>query len=134
MVLGTTVLVFLMLVSIAGAVPFADILNSGSNNVSNFNKFDKAINTYGKAIEINPPNSFTRYDRAGVYSLINKKDAIVVQILAINDFHDQLEPPSSQIIIGHSKTSNISGDTGGAEYLATYIKKLKSKSQNTIVV
>ena len=131
--LGITVLVFLMLVSIAGT-PFADIQNSGSNNVSNFNKFDKAINAYYKVIEINPPNSLTRYDRAGVYSPINKTDEIVVHILAINDFHGQLEPPSSQMIIGHNKTSNISGDAGGAEYLATYIKKLKSNNPNTIVV
>ena len=62
MALGTTVLLFLMLVSIAGAVPFADIQNSGSNNVSNFNKFDEAINAYEKAMEINPQNSLAMYD------------------------------------------------------------------------
>jgi len=118
--LGITVLVFLMLVNIAGTAPFEDIQNSSSNNISNFNKFDKAINAYDKAIEISPPNSLTRYDRAGVYSPINKKDEIVVQILAINDFHGQLEP--------------LNGDAGGAEYLATYIKELKSNNPNTIVV
>jgi hypothetical protein len=33
--LGITLLAFFILVSIAGAIPLADILNSGSNNVSN---------------------------------------------------------------------------------------------------
>jgi hypothetical protein len=52
MALGVTLLVFLMLVSIAGEAPFADIQNSGSNNVSNFNKFDKAINSYEKQLNL----------------------------------------------------------------------------------
>ena len=50
----------------------------------------------------------------------NKTGNISVHILAINDFHGQLEPPSD--------------NAGGAEYLATYIKKFKSENQNTIVV
>ncbi len=131
---GITVLVFLILMSIASTAQFSGIQNSSSNNVPNFNKFDKAINAYDKAIEINPPNSLTRCDRAGVYSSISKKDNIVVQILAINDFHGQLEPPSSQMIIGHNKTNNIYGNAGGAEYLAAHIKKLKSMNPNTIIV
>jgi len=132
--LSITVLVFLMLVIIASVAPIADIQNSGSNNGSNFNKFDKAINAYDKAIEINPQDSLIRYDHAYTYSPINKKDGIEVQILSINDFHGQLEPPSSQMIIGHNKTSNIYGDAGGAEYLATYIKNLKSTNPNTFIV
>jgi 5'-nucleotidase len=131
---GITVLVFLMLMGIAGTAQFAGIQTSSSNNVPNFNKFDKAINAYEKAIEINPPNSLTKCDLADVYHPINKKDDIVVQILAINDFHGQLEPLSSQMIIGHNKTSNIYGDVGGAEYVAAHIKKLKSTNPNTIVV
>ena len=50
----------------------------------------------------------------------NKSGNISVHILAINDFHGQLEPPSD--------------DAGGAEYLGTYIKKFKSENPNTIVV
>jgi 5'-nucleotidase len=50
----------------------------------------------------------------------NKSGNISVHILAINDFHGQLEPPSY--------------DAGGAEYLTTYIKKFKSENPNTIVV
>ena len=55
--LGITVLTFFILVSIAGSVPFADIQNSGSNNVSNLNKSDEAIKPFDKAIEINPQDS-----------------------------------------------------------------------------
>lgn len=132
--LGITVLVFLMLIGIAGTVQFAGIQNSSSNNLPNFNKIDKAINVYDEAIEINPQYSRTPYDRAVVYSPINKNGIINIQILAINDFHGQLEPPSSQMIIGHNKTSNIYGDAGGAEYLATYIKNLKSTNPNTFIV
>ncbi len=100
--LGVSLLVFLMMVSIAGEAPFADIQNSGSNNVSNFNKFDKAINSYEKTIELNPQDSLTRYNRACAYSPINKMDVIEVQILSINDFHGQLEPLSSQIPMGRT--------------------------------
>ena len=42
-ILGTTVLLLLMLVSISGCVSFAGIPNLGSNNVSNLNKSDEAI-------------------------------------------------------------------------------------------
>jgi len=52
-VLGITTLTLLILASIVYAVPFADIPHSGSNNVSNLNKFDEAKTAYYKAIEIN---------------------------------------------------------------------------------
>ncbi|BCL14462.1 bifunctional metallophosphatase/5'-nucleotidase [Micromonospora sagamiensis] len=54
-----------------------------------------------------------------------------VKLLALNDFHGNLEPPS-----GSSGT--IAGQTaGGAEYLATYLKQLSQESRkqkNTITV
>ena len=68
--LGITLLAFFFLVSITGAIPLADILNSGSNNVSNLNKSNETIKAYDKAnnsdealkeldkaIEINPQDS-----------------------------------------------------------------------------
>ena len=136
MALGVTLLVFLMLVSIASEAPFADIQNSGSNNVSNFNKFDKAISSYEKAIKINPQDSLTRYNRACAYSPINKTDVIEVQILSINDFHGQREPPSSQIPMGHNNKTGafIYSNSGGAKYLAAYINRLKFENPNTFVV
>src|SRR5271157_800294 len=52
MTLGITMLMLLILVSLAGAGSFAYIPNSGSNNVSNLNKSNEAIKAYNKAIEI----------------------------------------------------------------------------------
>ena len=37
--------------------PYAYISNSGSNNISNLNKSDEAINPFDKTIEINPQDS-----------------------------------------------------------------------------
>ena len=61
--------------------------------------------------------------------------SIEVRILAINDFHGQLEPPSRQIVDCNRTTGACNSiDAGGAEYLATHIKKLKSENPNTFVV
>jgi 5'-nucleotidase len=51
-----------------------------------------------------------------------------VQILALNDFHGNLEPPSGSS--GRIGTINA----GGAEYLATYINTLRATNPNTVVV
>ena len=85
--LGITLLAFLILVSIAGAMPLADILNAGSNNVSNLNKSNEAIKSYDKtnnsdealkaldqAIEINPPDSNAWVYKGNVLSDLNKFD------------------------------------------------------------
>ena len=56
-----------------------------------------------------------------------------VQLLAINDFHGNLEPPSgSSGRIAISPTTNV--DAGGAEYLATHIKTLRERNPNTFFV
>ena len=54
---GIIMLMLIILVSLAGAGPFAYIPNSGSNNVSNIFKPDEAITSYDKAIEITPYDS-----------------------------------------------------------------------------
>lgn len=51
-----------------------------------------------------------------------------VQILAINDFHGNLEPPSGSS--GRIGTINA----GGVEYLATHINNLRASNPNTVVV
>lgn len=49
---------------------------------------------------------------------------IHVQLLGVNDFHGQLD-----------KYQNVSGvQTGGAEFLAAYLKKYKQENPNTILV
>lgn len=51
-----------------------------------------------------------------------------VQILALNDFHGNLEPPSGS----SGRIGSISA--GGVEYLATHIKQLEALNPNTVVV
>jgi 5'-nucleotidase len=51
-----------------------------------------------------------------------------VQLLAINDFHGALEPPSG----GGGRIG--SADAGGAEYLAAHLARLKATNPNTMVV
>lgn len=54
--------------------------------------------------------------------------SVEVQILAVNDFHGNLLPPS-----GSSGRVGIV-DAGGAEYLATHINNLRALNPNTVVV
>lgn len=51
-----------------------------------------------------------------------------VQILAINDFHGNLEPPAGS----SGRIDNI--NAGGVEYLATHINNLRATNPNTVVV
>ncbi len=52
---------------------------------------------------------------------------IEVQILGLNDFHGNLEPPAGSG--GRIGTTNA----GGAEYLATHVRNLRNQNRNTIV-
>lgn len=55
-----------------------------------------------------------------------------VQILGVNDFHGNLEPPTGSS--GRILTAAGNVDAGGAEYLATHIRALKATNPNTVVV
>jgi 5'-nucleotidase len=56
-----------------------------------------------------------------------------VQLLAINDFHGNLQPPSgSGGRIATGPTTTV--DAGGAEYLATWMDRLRERNPNTITV
>jgi 5'-nucleotidase len=56
-----------------------------------------------------------------------------VQLLAINDFHGNLRPPTgSSGRISTGPTTTV--DAGGVEYLATWIKRLREQNSNTITV
>jgi 5'-nucleotidase len=60
-----------------------------------------------------------------------KPQTVEVQILAINDFHGNLEPPagsSGRIILPGGATVNA----GGAEFLSTHIQQLRATNPNTI--
>ena len=57
-----------------------------------------------------------------------------VQLLAINDFHGNLQPPSgsSGRIADGARRATV--NAGGVEYLATWIKALRTTNPNTITV
>lgn len=66
---------------------------------------------------------------SSVSMVIAAKPATVnVQILAVNDFHGNLEPPAGSS--GRIGTINA----GGVEYLATHIASLRATNPNTVVV
>ena len=59
---------------------------------------------------------------------VAKAKTTSVQLLAINDFHGNLEPPSGS----SGRIGTV--DAGGVEYLATHIDQLRSTNPNTLVV
>jgi 5'-nucleotidase len=69
-----------------------------------------------------------------VASAAPEKDSdTYVQLLAINDFHGNLQPPSGssgRISVAPGATV----DAGGVEYLATWIKSLRTANTNTITI
>ncbi|WP_414641461.1 bifunctional metallophosphatase/5'-nucleotidase [Bradyrhizobium sp.] len=61
---------------------------------------------------------------------------VEVRILAINDFHGNLRPPTGGIRIAdpEDKTKSIDVAAGGVEYMATLVKQLRDRATNTIFV
>jgi 5'-nucleotidase len=59
-----------------------------------------------------------------------------LRILAINDFHGNLRPPSGGIRIADpdDKAKKIMVPAGGAEHMATLVKELREDAENTIFV
>lgn len=60
------------------------------------------------------------------------KGSVDVQLLGINDFHGNLEPPAGSS--GRILTAAGNVDAGGVEYLATHIKTLKATNPNSVVL
>jgi len=62
------------------------------------------------------------------------KGDVAVQLLGINDFHGNLEPPtgSSGRILPAPGGTNV--DAGGAAYLASHIRSLRAANPNSLVV
>jgi len=56
---------------------------------------------------------------------VGRAGGVDIQILAVNDFHGNLQAPSGRV-------GGI--DAGGAEYLATHIANLRTLNPNTVVV
>jgi 5'-nucleotidase len=61
---------------------------------------------------------------------------VELRILAINDFHGNLRPPSGGIRIADpdDKTKKITVPAGGAEHMATLVRQLRDGHKNTIFV
>src|SRR5882724_5525340 len=59
-----------------------------------------------------------------------------VRILAINDFHGNLRPPTGGIRIADpdDKSRKIAVSAGGAEHMATLVRQLRQGRKNTIFV
>jgi 5'-nucleotidase len=57
-----------------------------------------------------------------------KPKTVDVQILAFNDFHGNLEPPSGS----SGRIGTV--DAGGVEYFATHLKAMKATNRNTAIV
>ncbi|MDD4653558.1 MAG: bifunctional metallophosphatase/5'-nucleotidase, partial [Methanothrix sp.] len=63
------------------------------------------------------------------------QETVELQILAFNDFHGQIEPPSGSEILYYNTTNYpFQAELGGAPYLATQIKALKATNPSTVIV
>ena len=68
-----------------------------------------------------------------------KGGVVKVQILAVNDFHGNLTPPSGSsgrviIVDNPSPTPDVTVDAGGVEFLATHLKALEATNKRTVIV
>ena len=67
--------------------------------------------------------------------LNSTEETVELQIVALNDFHGQIEPPSgSQTLYYNTTNYPFKAEVGGASYLATQIKALKATNPNTVIV
>jgi 5'-nucleotidase len=67
------------------------------------------------------------------------KQIVKVQILAVNDFHGNLAPPSGSsgrvtLVDNPAPTPDVTVDAGGVEYLATHLKNLEATNPKTVIV
>ena len=67
------------------------------------------------------------------------KHHVNVQILALNDFHGNLQPPSGSsgrviIVDNPSPIPDVTVDAGGVEYLSTHVAALRATNPNTVFV
>jgi 5'-nucleotidase len=64
------------------------------------------------------------------------RGGVEIQLLAFNDFHGNLQPPSgSGGVIRTSTNPNVDTPAGGMEYMATHLERLEAENpRNTLVV
>jgi 5'-nucleotidase len=61
-------------------------------------------------------------------------DRVELQLLAINDFHGHLEADTPGMVTKRLRPTEVQVPAGGAEYLATHIRRLERRNENTLVV
>lgn len=69
----------------------------------------------------------------------DRSRTVTVQILAVNDFHGNLAPPSGSsgrvtLVDNPAPTPDVTVDAGGVEYLATHIQQLEATNPRTVIV
>jgi 5'-nucleotidase len=80
------------------------------------------------ALALAAPSAIARGDDHHRHGKKTPRTPVGVQLLGLNDFHGNLEPPSGS-------SGSIAGTTaGGVEYLATHIRTLEASNRNTLVV
>ena len=64
-----------------------------------------------------------------------RQPAVAVKLIAFNDFHGNLETPGTLSVPDPANPGKtIKVNAGGADYLAAWVKSLRDKSPNTVVV
>jgi 5'-nucleotidase len=63
---------------------------------------------------------------------VDNAQTTAIQILGLNDFHGNLEPPTGSG--GRIGGSEAEGNAGGVEYLATHVRALRAENPNTLFV
>jgi len=66
--------------------------------------------------------------------LATRQAPVTVGIVAINDFHGSLEPPSQSVFIANGKGGAIGVPAGGAAWLASAIDSVRAKYPNHVTV
>jgi 5'-nucleotidase len=70
----------------------------------------------------------------GAFAAPNKDKDAQVQLLAFNDLHGNIQPPTGSGGRIADPNTGVMVDAGGAEYFATHIKQLRMLNTNTVVV
>ncbi|ETR76285.1 5'-nucleotidase [Afipia sp. P52-10] len=74
--------------------------------------------------------------RSGLSNLVFRGTPVELTILALNDFHGNLQPPAGGIRVADpaDKTKKIAIAAGGAEHLATLVKERRQAHKNSVFV
>ena len=117
-VLGITVLGFLMLVSLAGAVPYAYITNSGDDTISVINTaLDKVIaivdvgdSPYGVAVTPDGTKVYVTNDYSNTVSVIDTATNTVIETVAVGTSPEgvAVTPDGAKVYVGNAGSDTVS--------------------------